>query len=107
MPKVIFRRSGADEVELEIPVGTSLMRAATDNGIEQIVGDCGGALSCATCHVYVDTEFLPLLPLMSANEDQMLDYTAASRHAESRLSCQVVMSEELDGLRVTIADPQV
>src|SRR5882757_10354660 len=100
MPKVVFRRVGAEEVELDVPVGTSLMRAATDNGIEQIVGACGGALSCATCHVFVDADFLPMLPPMSANEDQMLDFTAATRRAESRLGCQIIVKDELDGLVV-------
>jgi ferredoxin, 2Fe-2S len=107
MPKVTFINPDETRVELEIPVGTSLMRAATAHGLSGIVGDCGGGLTCATCHVVVDEEFLPNLPPMAANEDQMLDFTAMGRQPNSRLSCQLVMTEALDGLVVRVADPQL
>jgi len=106
MPKAIYLSADA-RFEVEVPVGTSLMRAAGDNDIGGIVGDCGGSLSCATCHVFVAPEYVELLPPVSDNESQMLDYTAAGRQPNSRLSCQLVMTEELDGLTVTIADPQL
>lgn len=107
MPKVTFINPDESRVELDVPVGTSLMRAATTAGIDGIVGDCGGGLTCATCHVLVQEEFLPNTPPISPNEDQMLDFTAMGRHATSRLSCQLVMTEDLDGLVVRIADPQL
>ena len=107
MPKVILIKPDGSRVELDIAVGTSVMRAATAQGIGGIVGDCGGGLTCATCHVVVQQEFTALAPLMTPNEDQMLDFTAMAREPNSRLSCQLVMTEALDGLTVRIADPQV
>lgn len=107
MPKVTFINPDESRIELDVPAGQSLMRAATAHGIEGIVGDCGGGLTCATCHVLVQENFLPNTPAVTANEDQMLDFTAMGRQANSRLSCQIVMTEELDGLVVRIADPQL
>lgn len=106
MPKAIYLLNAVRN-EIDAPVGTSLMRGACDNGVEGIIGDCGGNMSCATCHVFVDDEFLHLLSPVSSSEDQMLDYTAAPRQPNSRLSCQLFMSEALNGLTVTIADPQL
>ncbi|MEX0407421.1 2Fe-2S iron-sulfur cluster-binding protein [Aquibium sp. LZ166] len=107
MPKVTFINPDESRVELDVPVGTSLMRAATAHGIEGIVGDCGGGLTCATCHVLVEETFLPDTPPITPNEEQMLDFTAMGRQPNSRLSCQLVMTEALDGLVVRIADPQL
>lgn len=107
MPTAIFISSDGSRAEVDVPVGTSLMHAASSNGIDGIVGDCGGVMSCATCHVFVEPEFLHLLEEPSASETQMLDYTAAPRQPESRLSCQLVMRDDLDGLTVRIADPQL
>lgn len=106
MPKAIFILPDQSEVELELAVGTSLMQAATANGIDSIVADCGGAASCATCHVFVESDHLERLAEPGPNEEQMLECVAAPRQAGSRLSCQIKMSEELDGIRVRIADPQ-
>ena len=64
------------------------------------VGDCGGAMSCATCHVVVEEQFAALLPAPDDTENQMLDFTAAPRQASSRLSCQIRVSDDLDGLIV-------
>jgi 2Fe-2S ferredoxin len=107
MPKVILVKPDESRVELEVVVGTSVMRAATAQGIGGIVGECGGGLTCATCHVVVEQEFFALTPPMTANEDQMLDFTAMPREPTSRLSCQLVMSDALEGLTVRIADPQL
>lgn len=106
MSKATFICADGAHREVDVAVGTHLMRAACDNGIEGIVGDCGGSLSCATCHVFVEDGF-DRLPAMEPNEDQMLDYTAAGRQPNSRLCCQIVMSESLDGIVVRVADPQV
>lgn len=90
--------------EVEVPVGTSLMQAATSSGVDSILGECGGAMSCATCHVFVDPGFVDLMDAPSETESQMLDYTNTPRQANSRLSCQLVMSEALAGLTVTVAE---
>jgi ferredoxin, 2Fe-2S len=107
MPRVIYIHPNGERNEVEVPIGQSLMMAATAHDIEGIVGDCGGAMSCATCHVMVEEPFAALLPAPDDTENQMLDYTAAPREANSRLSCQVVMSDVLDGIAVRIADPQL
>lgn len=93
--------------DVDVALGSNLMRAACDNGIEGIIGDCGGAMSCATCHVFVEDSYVDRLGAMEPNEDQILDFTAAGRQPNSRLACQIVMSEALRGIVVRIADPQV
>lgn len=92
---------------LEISDGTSLMRAAISNGIGGIVGECGGSQLCATCHVYVAEQWLGKLARMQAPEDAMLEAAACERKANSRLSCQIVMSPELDGIVVNLPERQV
>lgn len=106
MPQATFICTDGAPRAVEVAIGANLMRAATDNGIDGIVGDCGGAMSCATCHVFVEEGFADRLPAMEANEDQILDYTAAGRQPNSRLACQIVMSDALAGIVVRVADPQ-
>lgn len=107
MPRVIYIHSNGERNEVEVATGQNLMMAATGHDIEGIVGDCGGVMSCATCHVMVDEPFAALLPPVQDTESQMLDYTAAPREPGSRLACQIVMSDALDGIAVRIADPQL
>lgn len=78
------------------------MQSICDAGINELLALCGGMCSCATCHVYVDDEFVDALPPMTADEDALLD-ASGHRQANSRLSCQIVMSASLEGVRVTIA----
>ena len=92
---------------LEVPDGTSAMQAAIANGVAGIVAECGGSQMCATCHVYVADEWLNKLAPMQATEDAMLDTAASERKPNSRLSCQIVMSPELDGLVVHVPERQV
>ena len=91
---------------LVAPTGQSLMRAAVDADIEGIKADCGGVMTCATCHVYVDAAWLGRLPAPSADEDAMLEMTAAPRAPTSRLSCQIALAPELDGLTVALPETQ-
>jgi ferredoxin, 2Fe-2S len=86
--------------------GQSLMQAALAADIEGIAADCGGCLTCATCHVYVDEAWLPKLLPPTAQENAMLELTAAQRRSNSRLSCQIRLMPELDGLRVELPDTQ-
>lgn len=106
MPQATFICSDGAHRAVDVAIGANLMRAATDNGIEGIIGDCGGAMSCATCHVFVEDGFSDRLPAMQPNEDQILEYTAAGRQPNSRLACQILMSDALAGIVVRIADPQ-
>ena len=91
---------------LAAPIGASLMRAAVAAGIDGIKADCGGVMTCATCHVYVDPDWLARLPPPSGDEDAMLEMTAAPRLATSRLSCQLQLTPALDGLVATLPETQ-
>jgi len=82
--------------------GRSLMDAASDAGIEGIAADCGGLLTCATCHVMVNEDWLERLPPASADEQAMLDFTAVPHNKNSRLSCQIQLTPALDGLTVEL-----
>ncbi|SFB38742.1 ferredoxin, 2Fe-2S [Collimonas sp. OK607] len=106
MSKVIYISHAGSRHELDVADGVSLMQAAVSNGVYEIVGDCGGSASCATCHVYVDDLFLARLPAATLREQEMLQCTAAELQAGSRLSCQIAMTEALDGLTVRMPDQQ-
>ncbi|MEO8835921.1 MAG: 2Fe-2S iron-sulfur cluster-binding protein [Caldimonas sp.] len=92
--------------ELVVAVAQSLMRAAVSAGIDGIKADCGGMLSCATCHVIVDAAWAARLPAPSPDEEAMLEMTAAPRQPTSRLSCQIALDETLDGLTATLPQTQ-
>lgn len=106
MPKIVFTCADGSQRIVEARAGASVMETATRSGVPGIVAECGGALSCATCHVYVDGEFLLLVGSADGFEDEMLDDAAAERRAGSRLSCQIPMTDELDGIAVTVAPEQ-
>jgi ferredoxin, 2Fe-2S len=97
---VIARNGEASEVAAQN--GLSLMEVIRDNGFDELLALCGGCCSCATCHVYVDSEFADKVPAMGEDENDLLDSTD-SRNEQSRLSCQIPVSDALDGLTVTIA----
>lgn len=107
MPKVTFRLPDGSSVSLEGDVGDSLMSVATRNDLSEIVAECGGYCNCATCHVYVDPAWLDRLPALSDHEDELLDGTVAERRPQSRLSCQIELTEALDGLVVATPERQV
>lgn len=93
-------REGAEH-QLDALAGWRVMEIIRDNGLP-IKAECGGACACATCHVYVSEDWLPNLPPMQDDEEEMLD-EAMAVEPNSRLSCQIIMGEELDGLKVTLA----
>jgi len=103
MPKVIFVGLDGARHEVEAPVGTTVMETAVDNDIPGIVAECGGACACATCHSYVSPAWFSRLPRMDDMEDAMLD-SAMDRQDNSRLTCQITMTDEFDGLEVFVAD---
>jgi ferredoxin, 2Fe-2S len=98
----VIDRSGASR-EVQADNGLSLMEVIRDNGFDELLALCGGCCSCATCHVHIDPAFAAVLPAMSEDENDLLDSTD-SRDENSRLSCQVPVSDALDGLVVTIAE---
>lgn len=106
MPRVTFVEPGGRAVPLELKPGQTLMRAAMDAGLEGIEAQCGGNCSCATCHCYVQPPWLDKLPPPSEDERLMLLNVAAERLPNSRLSCQLVASDALDGLTVQFPDRQ-
>lgn len=102
--KVTFtEQSGGTRVLDAVEEGLSLMEAARQNGVEGIMGDCGGACSCATCHVYVAEDWLERVGAPDEIEADMLDMVADTAQPNSRLCCQIRMREELDGLELTVA----
>lgn len=103
MPKVTYTQPDGEAIDVDVPVGTSIMDAARKNGVEGIVAECGGACSCATCHVYVAESWLGKIDPMSDTEDSMLEF-AEDRRPNSRLSCQIIMREDLDGIAVEVAE---
>jgi 2Fe-2S ferredoxin len=106
MPEITFIEPSGEPVTLSVPLGWTLMQAATSNGVDGIIGECGGAASCATCHCYVDEARLPQLPEPSAAELSMLAETAAERRPNSRLACQLKAAPELEGLTLTLPETQ-
>jgi 2Fe-2S ferredoxin len=106
MPKVTFVAYDGNKSTVEVKPGESLMFGATQGGVGGIVGECGGFCSCATCHIYVDDAWLDKLTPMTEHEDEMLEGTVSERKPGSRLSCQVSMTEALDGLVVHTPEQQ-
>jgi 2Fe-2S ferredoxin len=100
MPNIIYISDAGDTITVDVPAGDSVMEGAIQNGIDGIVAECGGSCLCATCHVYVEQKFLPLLHPPDENENAMLESTASGRKPNSRLSCQLRVSPELEGLIV-------
>lgn len=102
MPELIVVTREGETHTLTADVGLSAMEVIRDEGIDELLALCGGCCSCATCHVYVDDDFVARLPPMTEDENDLLD-SSSHRQPASRLSCQIVMSEALDKLHVTIA----
>ena len=102
MPRVtVTTRSGA-VLSLDVETNRTLMEAIRDSGINELLALCAGCCSCATCHVYVDADFAGRLPPMNEDEDTLLE-ASEHRSPTSRLSCQIRVTDALNGLRATIA----
>jgi 2Fe-2S ferredoxin len=106
MPNVTYISHSGETTTIDVPVGTTVMENAIKNGIDGIVAECGGACMCATCHVYVDPAFLDRLPEIGEEQEEMLGSTFAERKPNSRLSCQIQMKAEYDGLIVRMPERQ-
>ncbi len=100
MAKLVVVTRKGEEREIEATTGLSVMEVLRDGGVDEVLALCGGCCSCATCHVYVDSEVE--LPPMSQDEDDLLD-SSDHRNERSRLSCQLPFTAAIDGVRVTVA----
>jgi len=103
MAKIIYISSDGTRHETEVENGYSVMEGAINNDIDGIVAECGGACACATCHSYVDEAWMDKMPPMDDMEDSMLD-AAYERKDNSRLTCQIEVNDDLDGLIIHVAD---
>jgi len=102
MPKITFIQRDGSRLEVDAPVGVSLLRLAHDNDVD-LEGACGGSLACATCHLVIDEEFYDTLPPKSNAEEDMLDL-AFSLTETSRLGCQIKVTDEMDGMSVALPE---
>jgi ferredoxin, 2Fe-2S len=103
---ITYISAAGQQRRVEGRVGSNLMLAAVQNNVRGIDGECGGCLSCATCHVYLDPEWQERFPAADSMEDEMLGFVAAERRPTSRLACQLVLTPECDGLRVFMPETQ-
>jgi 2Fe-2S ferredoxin len=106
MPKITYLDSSGNRKEIEVQKGLTVMEGAIQNNIPGIDADCGGSMACATCHVYVKEEWFNKLNKIEDGEQDMLDM-AFEPKKNSRLSCQIIVTDELDGLVVTTPSKQV
>lgn len=101
MPRVLFIHPDGRRETQEVQNNDSVLDCALDNNVEGIVGQCGGGCNCCTCHCYVDDKWLPLLTEKIQDEVDLLEY-AIEPKTNSRLACQIIMTQELDGIRIFI-----
>ena len=106
MPNITYIDSAGEQRTIDVPKGHSVMEGAIQNKIPGIDADCGGSMACATCHVYVKEEWFNKLPKKEDGEEDMLDM-AFEPKKNSRLSCQLMVSDQLDGLVVNLPEKQV
>jgi ferredoxin, 2Fe-2S len=107
MPKITYVTHDGIETVVDVALNETVMRGGVLNGIKGIVAQCGGGASCGTCHVYVDPANTKPLAEMHQVEDELLYFTACERKETSRLSCQLPVTEELDGLVVHLPEKQL
>ena len=105
MPKITYIDSSGNQKTIEVDKGLSVMEGAVQNNIPGIDADCGGGMACATCHVYVKEDWFNKLPKAEDGEQDMIDM-AFEPKKNSRLSCQLIVSDQLDGLVVTTPSKQ-
>jgi len=105
MPKIVFVEPRGVRREIEAPVGVTVMEVARQHGVQGVVAQCGGACACATCHVYVAPAWLARLEPREEMEEGMLE-TAWEPRSNSRLSCQIHITADLDGLEVAVPEQQ-
>ena len=104
MPTIVFVEHHGEVRHIEAPPGQSVMQAALHLGVAAVIGECGGNCSCATCHGYVDEDWLGRVPPPNAIENDLLQFVP-NAHKNSRLTCQIRMTEQLDGLTIRLPPP--
>ena len=107
MAKITYVEHSGKRHEVEVPNGLTVMEGARDNGIPGIEADCGGACACSTCHVYIDPDWVEKIPAKDSMEEDMLDFAWNPDPATSRLTCQIKVTAEMDGLRVQLPEKQI
>ena len=107
MPKITFVEHSGTQHEVDVASGLTLMEAARDNNVPGIDGDCGGACACSTCHVYVHPDWVGKVPAKDDMEEDMLDFAYQPDAATSRLTCQIQVTDDLDGLVVKLPEKQI
>lgn len=106
MPKVTYIHHNGKEYVVDVATGANLMQAAIDNSVPGVLGDCGGACACATCHVFVDAEWAERVGAAADVEADLIDGLIETRPT-SRLSCQLIMSDQLDGIVLHLPEQQI
>jgi len=107
MTTITYIEANGQTLSVDVADGWTVMQGAVANGIEGIIGECGGSCACATCHCYVEETRLDELAPPSASELDLLEAVAADRRSNSRLACQIQVRADLDGLRVQLPDCQL
>ncbi|MEM6303547.1 MAG: 2Fe-2S iron-sulfur cluster-binding protein [Pseudomonadota bacterium] len=107
MAKIIYVEHNGKEHEVEVASGLSLMEGARNHNIPGIDADCGGACACSTCHVYVAEDWVEKVPAKDDMEEDMLDFAYAPDPVRSRLTCQIEVTDALEGLRVQVPEKQI
>jgi 2Fe-2S ferredoxin len=107
MAKITYIEHNGTEHTVDVKPGMTVMEGARDNGIPGIEADCGGACACSTCHVYVANDWVEKLPAIDAMEEDMLDFAYETDPSRSRLSCQLRVTADMDGLIVNMPERQI
>ena len=107
MPTLHFVHPNGQTTSLDAPVGKSIMNVCRDQGFTEVVAECGGAALCATCHVYVDETQYDLFSKPNEVETQMLEFVASEKKSTSRLSCQLLINEQCNDLRIYFPEQQI
>lgn len=107
MPKITYIEHNGTEHVIDVPLGLTVMEGARDNNVPGIDADCGGACACSTCHVYVDEAWKDKIPAIETMEEDMLDFAYEPKPGLSRLTCQLKVTDALDGLVVRMPEKQI
>jgi 2Fe-2S ferredoxin len=107
MVKITYIQFDGTQTTVDVAPGLTVMEGARDNGIKGIEADCGGACACSTCHVYVDAAWVDRLPAKDSMEEDMLDFAFNPDPATSRLTCQLKVTPEIEGLVVRMPEKQI